>query len=52
MRHLYLPLADIPLIYDNSDEGRVLIAERSPDSHFTVHDRERWNAIEEAMKDD
>ena len=48
MRRLYVPLADIALIYDNSDEGRVLIAEHSPDSHFIAHARKRWNAIEEA----
>jgi len=28
MRHLYLPLADIGVIYDNADDGRVLIAKK------------------------
>jgi predicted ABC-type ATPase len=32
MRHLYLALADVAAIYDNSDEGRTLVAERMPDA--------------------
>lgn len=47
MRQLYLALADIGLIYDNSDEGRMLIAETTR-KHVTVHDPKRWNSIEEA----
>lgn len=31
MRYRYLPLAETAAIYDNSDEGRTLIAERTPD---------------------
>lgn len=48
MREFYLPLADVALIYDNSDEGRVLILEKSPGSWF-VHDMARWSAIEGAV---
>lgn len=46
MRHLYLPLADVAAIYDNSDAGRVLIAERIPGVPLTVHDAARWAMIE------
>ncbi len=46
MRHLYLPQADVAAIYDNSDEGRVLIAERMPGAPLVVHDAIRWATIE------
>ena len=46
MRHLYLPLVDVAAIYDNSDEGRTLIAERTPDAPLVVHDAKRWATIE------
>jgi predicted ABC-type ATPase len=49
MRHLYLqylPLADVAAIYDNSDEGRALIAERTPGGPLVVHDATRWATIE------
>ncbi|MDB5601737.1 MAG: hypothetical protein JWN71_3781 [Xanthobacteraceae bacterium] len=47
---LYLPVADIALIYDNADSGDVLIAERGVDGQLEVYDRERWSQIEEAAK--
>jgi predicted ABC-type ATPase len=50
MRHLYLPLADVAAIYDNSDEGRTLIAERTPDAPLVVHDAGRWAMIEKATQ--
>jgi predicted ABC-type ATPase len=50
MRDLYLPLADIALIYDNSDNGRVLIAARSPDEPLVIHDEDRWHKIEEVAR--
>ena len=50
MRHLYIPLADIALIYDNSDDARILIAERSPDMDLIIHDQNRWEKIEEATR--
>jgi predicted ABC-type ATPase len=46
LRHLYLPLADVAAIYDNSDEGRALIAERMPNASLVVHDPARWAMIE------
>ena len=49
MRRLYLPLADLGLVYDNSDAGRVLIAE-SGSAGIRVYDRARWALIEEAAK--
>jgi predicted ABC-type ATPase len=50
LRRLYLPLADIAAIYDNSDEGRVLIAEQLPDVPLVVHDAIRWAMIERASR--
>jgi len=50
MRNLYLPLADIALIYDNSDYNDVLIAARRLDGPFIIHDRDRWSRIEEATQ--
>jgi predicted ABC-type ATPase len=46
----YLPLADMDFIHDNSDEVGVLIAERRGAASLTVHDRERWERIEEAAR--
>jgi predicted ABC-type ATPase len=48
MRQLYLPIADIAYIYDNTDKGGVLIAERQPDNSLIVRDTRRWNLIVEA----
>jgi predicted ABC-type ATPase len=48
MRHLYLPLVDVAVVYDNSDEGRRLVAERTPEGSFVVHDAARWATIERA----
>ncbi|MBV8746674.1 MAG: hypothetical protein JO134_16685 [Xanthobacteraceae bacterium] len=50
MRHIYLPLADLALIYDNSDEGRNLIAEQKPGVPLVVHDPMRWALIERASQ--
>lgn len=50
MLRLYLPLADEASIYDNSDAGRVLIAERRSGSDLAVHDAGRWDAIERAAR--
>jgi predicted ABC-type ATPase len=50
MRRLYMPLADVAAIYDNSDEGRTLIAERTPDAPFIVYDSNRWAMIERTMR--
>src|SRR6266850_5343660 len=48
MRHAFLPLANIALIYDNSIEPPVLIGEKESDSSFTVRDAARWKLIEDA----
>ncbi|MFL6947225.1 MAG: AAA family ATPase [Xanthobacteraceae bacterium] len=50
MRRHYLPLADIGLVYDNSDGARILIAERRPSAPLVVHDQLRWGLIEEASR--
>jgi predicted ABC-type ATPase len=49
LRLLYLPLADIAVIYDNSDGQRTLIAERLPKGSLVVHDAGRWATIERAI---
>ncbi len=48
LRLLYLPLADVAVIYDNSDGQRTLIAERLPEGSLVVHDANRWAMIERA----
>lgn len=48
MRRLYLPLADVAAIYDNSDRARTLIAELTGDARLVVHDPARCAEIEEA----
>lgn len=46
MRDLYLPLADVASIYDNSDgAGGTLIAQRTAEGHFVVRDPTRWALI-------
>lgn len=48
MRHVFVPLADAALIYDNSDVRPVLIAEKRADSELQVHYTSRWRSIEDA----
>jgi predicted ABC-type ATPase len=50
MCRLYLPLADVAAIYDNSDEGRTLIAERTPATPLLVYDAARWAMIDGATQ--
>lgn len=47
LRSHYLSLADVAAIYDNSDEGRRLVAERTPDRPLVVHDSVVWAKIED-----
>ena len=42
----YLPLADTAQIYDNSEGAGVLIADKSPETGFVVHDIARWTHLE------
>lgn len=49
LRRLYLPLADVGLICDNADEGRVLIAEKLR-GNLRVLDPPRWRMIEEVTR--
>ena len=46
MRFVYLPLANVALIYDNSDQQRTLIAEKKSDVALIVHAPALWNQIE------
>ncbi len=50
MRHAYLPAVDDAIIYDNSDRGRVLIAERIAGGALVVRDRGRWAKIRRATR--
>jgi predicted ABC-type ATPase len=50
MRDLYLPLADMAAVYDNSDGGRTLIAERALGAPLVVHDATRWAMIERTSR--
>jgi hypothetical protein len=51
MLQLYLPVADVAYICDNSDERRVLIAEQKPESGLSIYDRRRWKLMKEAARD-
>jgi predicted ABC-type ATPase len=46
LRRLYLPLADMGFIYDNSTSASPLIAEQGLGGSFIVHDRAKWTKIE------
>jgi predicted ABC-type ATPase len=50
LRRLYLPLADVAIIFDNSDGSEALIAERRYDGPFIIFDEPRWGLIEEATR--
>ena len=52
MRHVFLPLADIALIYDNSGEAPLLIAEKGPNVPFVAHDKGRWTLIEDTTREE
>ena len=45
MKTLYLPLVNAAAVYDNSDEGRTLIASRADDDPLVIHDAVRWAAM-------
>jgi len=51
LQQLYLPIADIAYIYDNTDQGGILIAERQPGQTLVVCDDRRWKRILEANRD-
>lgn len=50
MRRLYLPLVNVGLVYDNSDDGGALIAKRTLDGQLVVHEAIRWKRIEDATR--
>jgi predicted ABC-type ATPase len=50
MRNFYLPLADEAEIYDNSDNKRILVAEKREGLALFVHDPERLKNIEEVVR--
>lgn len=52
MRHAFLPLADVALIYDNSGESPLLIAEKRPGEALVIRDTVRWKLIEEATREE
>lgn len=50
LSRLYLPLAELALIYDNSGTSGRLIAERHPGEGLIVHDDACWRVILEAAQ--
>jgi predicted ABC-type ATPase len=52
MRHAFVPLADVALIYDNSRESPLLIAEKRSGATLDVRDTARWKLIEEATREE
>lgn len=50
MLNLYLPLATDAEIYDNSDSGRVLIAEKRIGRVLVIRDTQRWAKLEEVSR--
>jgi predicted ABC-type ATPase len=46
VRDLYLPIADVAAIYDNSDSRPLLIAEKPEGASFAVVDNGRWASIQ------
>jgi len=52
MRRFYLPAVDAALIYDNSGTAPILVAEGSYPDHFTVHNPEHWEVLEQQVADD
>jgi predicted ABC-type ATPase len=50
MRHVFLPLADVAAIYDNSGHIPLLIAEKRA-GELQVSDSARWALIEEATRE-
>jgi predicted ABC-type ATPase len=50
MRRLFLARVDQAIIYDNSDGGRVLIADKTDDGILHVRDPKRWDLIVEAAR--
>jgi len=45
MRLLYLPLADVAAIYDNSGPTRILVADHDFGLPLQIHDPLRWQLI-------
>ncbi len=50
MRDLYLPLADVAAIYDNSDRAPKLVAERTRGNPLAIYDVTIWSLIERAVR--
>jgi len=52
MRHVFLPLADVASIYDNSGAYPLLIAEKRSSVPFVVRDATRWKLVEDATREE
>ncbi len=48
---LYLPLADIAQIYDNSDGMGLLIANKTREAGLVIDDKLRWARLKEAVNE-
>jgi predicted ABC-type ATPase len=52
MRHVFLPLANVASIYDNSGAAPLLIAEKRSSVPFVARDAARWKLIEDATREE
>ena len=50
MRDILLPIADTGAIYDNSNEARMLIAEKESRQLLAIRDPARWKLIQEVVR--
>lgn len=50
LKRLYLPLADVAAVYDNTDVRSVLVAEKTVTDGLIIHDKARWSKILEAQQ--
>jgi len=50
LRRLYLPLADVAAVYDNTDRRSVLVAVKTVTDGLAIHDEARWSKILEASQ--
>jgi predicted ABC-type ATPase len=50
MIRLYLPAVDTALVYDNSGDAPVLIAERGRDGHLKEQDPVTWELLQSAIR--
>lgn len=45
LRQVYWALSDVGVVYDNADDGGLLVATKRPGAPLAIHDRRRWSMI-------